>query len=238
MEDTSTRVLAAAALLAVIWIVVYWLWQPGTPATTFAAREPTHPSAAADVARDGPPPPPAAEAPDQTPIIDPLAERRDQQPQATSEEPQAKSPERVGGVQPPRFREYVIKPGDTFQRIAQREYGSAARWPVVARANPLTDPVKIRPGDVIRLPLDPSNIQGRPVDPPQRNDSPSDQDADEPVIEYRVRPGDTLSEIAARFYGSVRHTDFLYQSNRARLRAKNALRAGQTIRIPPRPPSE
>jgi hypothetical protein len=51
---------------------------------------------------------------------------------------------------------------------------------------------------------------------------------------YRVRPGDTLSDLSLRFLGSSRRYMELYQANRDTLRSPDDLRADMLIRIPPR----
>jgi len=47
-----------------------------------------------------------------------------------------------------------------------------------------------------------------------------------------VQSGDTLSTISKRFYGTPSRWIDIYQANRDRLSSENALRVGQTIRIP------
>ena len=49
---------------------------------------------------------------------------------------------------------------------------------------------------------------------------------------YTVQSGDTLSTISKRFYGTPSRWIDIYQANRDRLPSENALRVGQTIRIP------
>ncbi|MCD6050953.1 MAG: hypothetical protein K0Q55_2356 [Verrucomicrobia bacterium] len=49
-------------------------------------------------------------------------------------------------------RTYTVKSGDTLQRIAQRELGSAKRWPEIARANNLPPPHTIRLGQRLEIP--------------------------------------------------------------------------------------
>jgi nucleoid-associated protein YgaU len=49
---------------------------------------------------------------------------------------------------------------------------------------------------------------------------------------YRVRPGDTLSDLSLRFLGSSRRYMELYQANRDTLRSPDDLRADMLIRIP------
>ena len=49
---------------------------------------------------------------------------------------------------------------------------------------------------------------------------------------YTVQSCDTLSTISKRFYGTPSRWIDIYQANRDRLSSENALRVGQTIRIP------
>ena len=49
---------------------------------------------------------------------------------------------------------YTVKSGDTLGKIAQETLGSAGKYPVIFEANKpmLTDPDKIYPGQVLRIP--------------------------------------------------------------------------------------
>ena len=49
---------------------------------------------------------------------------------------------------------------------------------------------------------------------------------------YVVQPGDTLSSISARLYGTPSRWIDIYQANRDRLSNENALRVGQELHIP------
>jgi LysM repeat protein len=49
---------------------------------------------------------------------------------------------------------------------------------------------------------------------------------------YTVQSGDTLSTISKRFYGTPSRWIDIFQANRDRISSENALRVGQTIRIP------
>jgi nucleoid-associated protein YgaU len=51
-------------------------------------------------------------------------------------------------------------------------------------------------------------------------------------IEHRVEPGETLSSISERYYGTPVRWQRIYDANRDRLSSPNVLRAGQTLRIP------
>ncbi len=49
---------------------------------------------------------------------------------------------------------YTVQSGDTLGRIAKEQYGDAGKYPVIFEANQplLTDPDKIYPGQVLRIP--------------------------------------------------------------------------------------
>jgi hypothetical protein len=52
---------------------------------------------------------------------------------------------------------------------------------------------------------------------------------------YTVRPGDTLSGIALRYYGNASLWRTILEANRARLRRPADLRPGMKLVVPPRP---
>ncbi len=56
---------------------------------------------------------------------------------------------------PDHTKTYQVKQSDTLPLIAAQEYGSPAAWPWIAAANPdkITNPRRLRPGDVLTLPL-------------------------------------------------------------------------------------
>lgn len=49
---------------------------------------------------------------------------------------------------------YTVESGDTLSKIAKEQYGNAGKYPVIFEANKpmLTDPDKIYPGQVLRIP--------------------------------------------------------------------------------------
>ncbi len=49
-------------------------------------------------------------------------------------------------------RTYVLEQGERLDIIAAREYGEAQHWRHIAHANTLDDPLRLRPGTVLRLP--------------------------------------------------------------------------------------
>jgi nucleoid-associated protein YgaU len=137
-------------------------------------------------------------------------------------------------VVPPSFREYTVREGDTLEGIARRELGTARHAEAISRANPYVNFDSIRPGRVIRIPLDPANIQGRPV-AGSAAPRPATDGSEGPTAEYTVRPGDTLSRIALSQYGATRYAEMIFEANRDRMRSMNELRVGQKLRLPPRP---
>lgn len=54
----------------------------------------------------------------------------------------------------PQSQFYTVQAGDNLSKIAQKYYGSANKYPVIFEANKpmLTDPDKIYPGQVLRIP--------------------------------------------------------------------------------------
>jgi LysM repeat protein len=54
----------------------------------------------------------------------------------------------------------------------------------------------------------------------------------EPARRYTVQPGDTLSSIAQRFYGSPADWQRLYQANKSVIANPNAIYPGQVLNIP------
>lgn len=229
MDPRQSRTLFGLMCLVVVWIIAYWVWEPRSqrePVLTF--------------------PEPAAGSDEQQPALDDrpsssvptgnggaLQEPRASEPmhlpgQSGGSEPTTDP--RVSSFGDPPFREVTARQGDTFEKIAERELGSTTQWRAIARANPYKDPNRLRPGDVVRVPVDPAHPQGRPS-AGEQNAPP----APPPTVEYTVRSGDTLSDISKQFYGSVRYVDFIYEANRDRLRSKNDLKVGQVLRIPPKP---
>ncbi|MBL0927278.1 MAG: LysM peptidoglycan-binding domain-containing protein, partial [Phycisphaerales bacterium] len=142
MGSGTTRLALAVLALLAIWIGVYWSVDPAPlppPRVTFGEA------------------PPRLNHPPRPGPVAPTGEAAPARPTITQ-------------VVPPRFREYTVQPGDTLSRIAERVYGSPRWADAIKRAMPLSrDPNRLRPGSTIRLPEDPTNIQGRleVVEPPE-----------------------------------------------------------------------
>lgn len=231
INERWRRVFSGLAALAVLWVLVYWWWEPRGPRITFDDGSP----APLRVASRQATPPPAAEVDAPPPAIrrpEPAALPPAQPSTQASTQPSA-------AVVPPRFRDYTIRPNDTLRSIARRELGSESHAEAIARANPLKDTERLRPGRTLRIPLDPTNIQGKPVEraapPAPVPQVPAVPPADPAAVarSYAVRPGDTLSRIAQEQYGSSRFVGLILEANR--LADADALRVGQTLTLPPKP---
>ena len=59
----------------------------------------------------------------------------------------------------------------------------------------------------------------------------------EPARHYTVQPGDTLSSIAQRFYGTTADWQWLYQANRSVIENPNAIYPGELLNVPYGPPA-
>lgn len=84
---------------------------------------------------------------------------------------------------------YVVAPGDTLYTIAQKYYGDVTPWKTIYTDNQKTigkNPLEIKPGMVlsIRVPFS-----------------------------YKIQSGDTLIEIARKFYGDESKWKRLYYAN-------------------------
>ena len=218
MDDRSSKIYFGLCMLVLVWIGVYWAWEPNQPATpniTISQPEPQQ-----SVAQPEPEPEPEPEPVVQDPAIE----------QQQSIEILPPAPKLIA----PEFKSHTVVQGEIMQDIANKYYGKPLLWNVIARANPRVDPLKLREGMTLRIPVDPNNIQGL-VQNPDGTQHPNAQNTD-PVVEYLVQPGDSLSRIAQNYYGSARHANFIYQSNRNTLRSMDAIRVGQTLKLPPLDP--
>jgi len=256
MGDRTGRLAAVFGALVALWIVVYWVWEPrNEPVRVTFAEPPIEQIMAGLDSRTA-----TRTTTTQTQTRAKLPEDQagsvgngssDQQlsdaPFEIAQEPTptrgaprtARQPE--SGVQRPEFVQYRVRAGDTMESIAQAQLGTGSLWTAIARANPLTDPNRIKPGDVLNLPVDPNNIQGRPVGAPTTPTStpaPPTTKAAPKTVEYTVKEGDTLGGISFAFYGSARHAESIFRANRDVLGSIDALRVGQVLKIPPTPGGE
>lgn len=221
--DAIRRASLGFGILVVVWIAVYWWWQPAGKSIAFDPE-------AAEARLVGTS---IAQAMDRA--ADPgVPARREEPVERLSTPPSGQSMTGSGlvdGVIAPRFKSYTVRRGDTIESIAQRELGARDLATAISRSNPLLDPGRLREGQVIQIPLDPTNIQGREV---RRTPLAS---VAVKGTEYVVKPGDTLAEISKGHYGTTAHWKLILEANRDRLKDERSIRPGQTIVIPPQPSS-
>jgi len=220
MEERSSKVYLGLCILVLIWIGVYWAWEPGKSdnprISTFK---------------------PAEIQSDPEPVVIEQESELDEEEQPAIDvldlsSSSSLSPQLV----PPEFQSHTVVQGEIMQDIAKQYYGKSSMWNVIARANPRIDPLRLRAGMSLRIPLDPNNIQGRLTNLNTDDPGTESTQSTELIVDYIVQPGDSLSRIAQNYYGSARHADFIYQSNRDTLRSKDAIRVGQTLKLPPLDP--
>jgi nucleoid-associated protein YgaU len=216
MDERSSRLFVGICLLVLLWIGTYWLYEPG------GGKAGGNPSISFDPSDGSAPVQPTPEA-----ARDPIPVRFEPVPPPAELDPGLR-------VVAPAVRKHTVRQGDTFESIARQYFGPEGSASVIARANPLKDPTRLKPGDVIIVPEDPDNIQGVVV---RADGAPAEAPPPQtpPAVEYLVKPGDSLSRIAQSYYGSTRHADFIFRSNRDVLSSPDRLRVGQTLRLPPLP---
>jgi nucleoid-associated protein YgaU len=217
--STPSRLTAGFLLLVAVWIVVYWLWEPTrekAPISFAQTPQATQPPAVpADVRTNLSPP---------SPEIVPRGTNQQSPPPLFDINNKVEIPQQTKVI-PPEFIEYTLAPGDTFPSLAQRFLGDRRRGERIARANPLMDPRRLQPGRVIRIPKDPSNIQGKVINPESVPDDTST---------YVVQKGDTLSQIAGRALGDPRRAEEIYSLNRDQLASPDSIKPGMTLKLPAR----
>lgn len=257
MSRNLARFLAGIVAVAVIWIATYWWLNPrpsdkisfGAATPVSAKSPPAQPRKSVEIVDLKRPPLKATQpAKDSTPATTPikqgseapplLSPARVQAPEGGPHPeprpaPESAKPSSTPAVIAPRFVDYTIRRGDTLESIATSRLGSAKHVEAIRRSNPLKDLDKLKIGDVIHIPTDPTNIQGKPAPGSPPPTPPSERQGE--MLEYTVQNGETLSKIAKDKYGSTSYQDLIYQANRDRLSSPNALKEGQKLRLPKKP---
>lgn len=120
---------------------------------------------------------------------------------------------------------YTVRRGDTLWGIARRLTGDGADWPQLVRTHngaialgmttgtPITDPHRLRVGQVLWVPLSPSTGGN--------------------ALDYHVQRGESLWRIAARIYGDPRRWRWIARVNA--LGDPDRIHPGQVLVLPPAP---
>jgi nucleoid-associated protein YgaU len=249
MNRTWARILAGVLVTGVVWVAAYWWLNPrSSDKISFGAgpqvrkQAPTPPPRKVEIVdlerppliaksvRDSDASPPVVAKPVSTVSAAPSAGPGSTIKKEPTPVPAAPKP---AVVVPPRFVDYTVQDRDTLTGIAAAKLGSAKHVDAIRRANPLKDLDRLKAGDVIRIPEDPANIQGKPAQGAPPPAPPAARQGE--MLEYTVQSGDTLSRIAREKYGSPTYQDLIYNANRDRLASPNSLKEGQKLRLPPKP---
>lgn len=123
-----------------------------------------------------------------------------------------------------KYRFYQVKEGETLGEIAQNELGTFRMWSEIASINGITDPGRIQPGNMLRLPImNTTKNAVKPVVLPAPLHG-----ANIHVIEE----GDTLSSIANEYYGNPNLYGVIVSANPSV--DPNRMKIGMRLTIPTR----
>ena len=137
---------------------------------------------------------------------------------------------------------YVVQPGDTLSRIARKHYGSAKQSLIdmifSANADTMANPNQLIVGHKIVLPVlanvpTPARIQNAlPAANGKRTDAASERHV--ATATYVVQPGDSLSRISAKHYGSAARkiVNAIYEANRDVMAGPDRIVVGSRIKLP------
>ena len=148
--------------------------------------------------------------------------------------------------------EYVIKEGDTLDKIASKYKTSASK---IAEANPGMKATALRPGKKILIPSkaeapapvmekkEEAPVVNQDTTTPTRVEDPVKPVKPDPSISvdssgrkiYTVQPGDTLSGISVKVYNTSRHYQKIYEANKEAIEDPNTLQVGLKLTMPDLP---
>lgn len=136
---------------------------------------------------------------------------------------------------------YTVKEGDSLFAVAEKYFADGYQYPEIAKANNLTNPDQIEPGQVLQIPkLEPQEVQTSSPQP-----SPTEEQPQAPAtgggnttiwgprIEgstYTVVEDDWLSKIAGRAYGDIFAYDRIAKANN--IPNPDLIEPGTTLTIP------
>jgi len=133
---------------------------------------------------------------------------------------QASSSAPVLATQPEPPDTVTVLKGDTLIAIAARVYGDGSNWRRLLEANPGLDPRRLSVGRVLKVIPSEGPIQKTAIAPAQGRS-------------HTVSDGDSLSSIAADYFGDAGRWTVIHEANRGTLGDDpDSLRVGQTLVIP------
>lgn len=133
----------------------------------------------------------------------------------------------------PKARTYTIRSGDSLGRIAQRELGDPGAVDRIASLNGLSKPYTIYAGRTLLLPaagLQPASASSAPTSVARAAAAPAPRATDGRTT-YTVRPGDSLSVVLEREFGTSKRSLPLVKTLNPGL-DPNQIRVGMRIVLP------
>jgi nucleoid-associated protein YgaU len=113
---------------------------------------------------------------------------------------------------------YVVKAGDNLWRISESYYKTGYNWSIIAKANNISNPGIINPGQKLVM--------------PQVEVKPAVNETSQISNEYKVIRGDHLWKIALSAYGDGYGWTKIWEANKAQIPNPNLIEAGMTLVIP------
>ncbi len=120
------------------------------------------------------------------------------------------------------YKTYTVKEGETLGEIASRELGSYRKWREIATLNDISDPSRVMPGRMLRLP---TMAAAKPV----LVEEPAEVVPANIKI-HTIQEGETMSSIAGDYYDDVNKYSAIVNANPSV--DPSRLKIGSTIIIP------
>lgn len=131
----------------------------------------------------------------------------------------------------PRDRIHHVQPGETLFDIAKKYYGNGEYYTTIYEANrkKMRSPNTVNVGVRLVIPNRAGTVtQGEPAADPT-NDTASR------YTTYTVKPGDTMSVLAQKFYGTTRALPKLIELNRDKIDDPDWVPVGTVLKVPADP---
>ena len=135
-----------------------------------------------------------------------------------------------------RYIVHTIQPDESISTLAEQYYGDYRKFHLIADYNEMEDPTRVRVGQDIKIPV----IEGMPImaDPGkiQTEEGASSEELSGQVIAIKryimhtVRPEESLSKLAMKYYGDYSKFHVIAQFNN--LEDGTSVRVGQELKIP------
>ena len=132
----------------------------------------------------------------------------------------------------PRQIIHYVKEGETLATIARQYYGDPLEYQRIVDANKkaIPNPNLIRPG--VRLMIPPKGAPGNAAFGNVASSAPTPTKPK--FTTYTLAEGDTLSDVAARYFGSAKLWQKVYELNKDRIDNPDRVVAGTELRVPTR----